>query len=304
MRHKPVLLREVIDNLNLKEGAVVLDGTLGSAGHAVEILKAIGESGKYIGLDQDHASITRCQEKLKDFGQAVLRQSNFEHFDKILSDLNIEELDAVILDIGLSSDQLEDGDRGFSFERSGPLDMRMDPSQEKVRAEDLINALSKKELADIFWKYGEERYSRQFAEAIFKKRPLHTTEELVEAVESVLPAGLKKAYQRGGKRPPWAKRHPATRIFQALRIAVNDELGVLERALPKMWQTLKAGGRFGVISFHSLEDRIVKNYFRELKQKKEAVLITKKPLSATDQELQDNPRARSAKLRVVEKVSV
>ena len=301
MPHKAVLVREVLELLNLKKGAVVLDGTLGRAGHTLEILKAIGPEGKLIALDQDPTSIERCRETLSKYPNVSLHHENFENAHQVLDSLNISSLNAVILDIGLSSDQLEDGERGFSFERKGPLDMRMNLSSE-ISAKDLIKGLSQKELATIFWEYGEERWSRRFAKAIVEQRvhaPIETTEQLVQVLERSLP--FKKGVKKGS-RPFFARRHPATRVFQALRIAVNQELRVLEKALENIWPKIEAGGRFAVISFHSLEDRIVKHQFRRWAKAEEAKVLTKKPVTATEKELEENPRARSAKLRGVERV--
>lgn len=299
MRHKSVLLEEVLRGLNLKRGMIVVDGTLGSAGHSVEILKLIGAEGRLIGLDQDPAALERSRERLKEFEKQVsLHHANFEQLDEVLDLLNIKEVDAVILDIGFSSDQLEDASRGFSFERRGPLDMRMNPDLE-VTAQDLINKLSERELSDIFWIYGEERFSRRFAKAIVERRaskPLETTSDLVETLERALPF-------RRPKYGPGGRINPATRVFQALRVAVNSELQVLKNGLTRIWPRIRKGGRFAVISFHSLEDRIVKHQFQAWVKSGEGNQITKKPITATEQEIENNPRSRSAKLRVVEKAS-
>ena len=301
MPHKPVLLQEVLQCLNLKSGDIVLDGTLGSGGHALEILKRIGPSGRLIGLDQDTAAIVRCRETLKDFqGQISLHSENYRNAGNVLETLNIPALDAVILDVGLSSEQLEDAVRGFSFDRSGPLDMRMDPRASN-RARDLVNDLSEDELERLFRELGEERWARRIAGNIFRERakqPIETTDDLVRVIEQALP---RRTRFRKGHRPGWARRHPATRAFQALRIAANDELGALREGLPVLWKGIKPGGRLAVITFHSLEDRIVKHQFRMWAQTEGAVLLTKKPITATREEAVANPRSRSAKLRVVEK---
>lgn len=299
--HKPVLLIEVLEFLRLQAGMTVVDGTLGNGGHAIEILKRIGSQGRLIGMDQDPSAIGKCRERLLDFPQVVFRQENFENVERVLDRLNIPSVDAVILDVGFSSDQLEDGTRGFSFEREGPLDMRMNPFT-TTRARDLVNKLSAQKLEKLFCDYGEERYARRFAQGVCRARelnPIQTTQDLVHALMETLPYGLRAPR---GRRPARARRHPATRVFQALRIAVNDELRVLDRALPLFWQRLKPGGRMAVISFHSLEDRIVKNHFRQWYRDKKALRITKSPITPSRDEVRDNPRARSAKLRVVEKI--
>lgn len=300
MRHKPVLLKETIESLRLKSGAVVVDGTLGSGGHAQAIVDCIGAQGRLIALDQDAEALQRCREKFKDCRQISFHHQNFRNLDKVLADLNIDFVDAVILDIGFSSDQIEADERGFSFEREGPLDMRMDQSLQTT-AEDLIRDLSQPELEHLFRTLGEEPWARRYAECICRERhlkPIQTTTQLADILLRALPHYTYKE----GRKPRWAKRHPATRIFQALRIAVNDEMGALEEALEKGWKALREGGRFSVISFHSLEDRIVKNRFRSWFQEKQALRITKKPIVASEEEISANPRARSAKLRVVEKL--
>lgn len=308
MRHKPVLLREVLGCLDLKPGMTAVDGTLGSGGHSSEMLKAIGPTGRLIALDQDPASLERCRKRFEaegSLGQVTFCHENFENLDHELERLNVSQVDAVLLDIGFSSDQLEDGTRGFSFERPGPLDMRMNPNME-VPAKDLINHCSEQQLADLFWNYGHERFSRKFAKVICEyraRKPLETTQELVSALESALPYKIRKPDPSapGRGRGTKSKIHPATRVFQALRIAVNRELDVLREGLPRIWNCVKPGGRLAVISFHSSEDRIVKHQFQAWIKGGEGVGITKKPIEASREEEISNPRARSAKLRCVEK---
>lgn len=301
MPHKPVLLQEVVQWLNLKPGMTVVDATVGAGGHTLALLKGIGPGGRLIGLDRDPTAVARCRDRFKDFqGRISLHTENFKNLGEVLDSLNIPAVDAVILDVGISSEQLEDPLRGFGFGQAGPLDMRMDPEGE-VRARDLVNDLSEKELEGIFRNFGEERRSRPIARAICEareKQPLETTDALARVIEQALPASYRG---QGGQRPPWARRHPATRVFQALRIAVNDELGALREGLPRIWRRLGTGGRLAVISFHSLEDRIVKNQFRCWAQAGEGNRLTKKPLRPTREEILANPRARSAKARVVEK---
>jgi len=279
---------------------VVVDGTVGSGGHALEILKAIGSTGRLVALDRDPEAIERCRSLFQSYPQVSLHQANFRNAEKILDLLNIPSADAVILDVGFSSDQLEDENRGFSFDREGPLDMRMDPG-DPVRARDLVNDLSQEDLEKIFREYGEERWSKRFARAIEYARtehPIETTGDLVRVIQSALPRSL---IGTKSKRMPMLRRHPATRIFQALRIAVNDELNALSEGLARIWPRVKVGGRVAVITFHSLEDRIVKNQFRAWAQTGEATLIFRKPLTAQPEEIESNTRARSAKLRAAEK---
>ena len=285
----------------LKRGMTVVDGTLGSGGHSREMLRAVEPEGRLIGLDQDPASLERCRGFLEPFkNQLSLHHENFENLDQVLDSLHLSGVDAVLLDIGFSSDQLEDGIRGFSFERQGPLDMRMNPELE-VTARDLVNHCSEEQLADLFFNYGHERFSRRFARAICDTRiakPIETTQDLVGVLEGALPFKIQKSeHSRGTK----MRIHPATRVFQALRITVNRELEVLREGLPRIWKRINPGGRFAVIAFHSLEDRIVKRQFQAWVKSGEAVAVTKKPIQASQEELQQNPRARSAKLRCVEK---
>lgn len=280
-----------------------MDGTLGSGGHSYEILKQIGPKGRLIALDQDPAALARSRERLKEFEKQVsLHHENFEKVPQVLDLLNVSKVDAVILDIGFSSDQMEDAGRGFSFDREGPLDMRMNPELE-ISAKELVNSLEAEDLANLFWKFGEERQSRRFARAVCdfrEKQPIETTQDLVAAIETALPFKLKKTDH---SRAYYSKIHPATKVFQALRIAVNRELEVLANALPAIWERVNPRGRFAVISFHSLEDRIVKQQFRKWFDHKEASWITKKPIVASEEEIAENSRARSAKLRAAEKKS-
>ena len=290
--HVPVLREEVLRFLDPQPGQTVVDATLGSGGHALEILKRIGAEGRLIGIDQDPAAIDRAKKNLKAFPRVSFFQNNFSDIDSILHSLNLPSIDAVIMDVGLSSDQLADSSRGFSFQTEGPLDMRMDPDR-TVTAKDLVNQLSAEELAALFKNYGEERWSRRIARAIESQRlrgPIQTTGDLVRIIEKAVP-----------KRFHFARLHPATRVFQALRISVNQELESLEAALPKAFEALRAGGRLAVISFHSLEDRRAKQAFRRWKGEGRARILTPKPVQAGEEERANNSRARSAKLRVLEK---
>lgn len=287
--HIPVMADEVIDFLDLKPGYIIIDCTLGAAGHARRIIEKITPGGRLIGIDQDRRILEIAQERLKDFkGSFTLRQENFRNLDLVLKDLKIGEVDGLLFDLGVSSLQLESADRGFSFNFDGPLDMRMGDSGKT--AADLVNTLSKEELADIIFKFGEERYSRRIAEAITRARrvePIKTTAQLKIIALKAMPRAKN-----------WQKIHPATRTFQALRIAVNSELDALEDGLVKGIEALRHNGKICVISFHSLEDRIVKNIFKEFAKSAVLRIVTKKPLTPKEEELRQNPRSRSAKMRV------
>lgn len=258
--------------------------------------------GKLIGFDQDPAAIGRCEKLFSKDARVILRQKNFRFIDETLQEMKIETVDAILFDIGMSSDQLAEGDRGFSFQKPGDLDMRMNPNK-GAKASDYVARLPESELARIFYEYGEERRSRRFARAIIEERrktPIETTQHLVQVIGEALP-GAKKF--RKSCRVGWAPRNPATKVFQALRILTNDELGALRDGIDGAWKWLSVGGRLAVISFHSLEDRIVKKKFRDLARQGLGNLITRKPVVAKRSEIIDNPRARSAKLRVIEKKS-
>ena len=304
-RHEPVMVREVLHYLRPHPGGAYIDATVGGGGHAEAILQASAPDGRLLGLDADPEAIERSHRRLHRFGHRVtLVHAHFDHLEEVASRAGFVPADGVLMDLGISSDQLEEGERGFSFLRPGPLDMRMDPSLPRTAA-DLVNTLSERELARLIRTYGEERYARRIARAIVAHRPLHTTTELAELIARVVP-------RRRGQR-----LHPATRTFQALRIAVNDELGALERALPQALRVLRSGGRLVVITFHSLEDRIVKQFFRREAQDclcpphqpvctcghtAQVRILTRKPVTPSPEEIARNPRARSAKLRAVEKL--
>ncbi|MFA7255374.1 MAG: 16S rRNA (cytosine(1402)-N(4))-methyltransferase RsmH [Candidatus Omnitrophota bacterium] len=302
MRHNPVLLQEVLEYLALKPGAVVMDGTLGSGGHSEEFLKQIGPSGKLIGFDQDPEAIARCRALFQEDPRVKLVHENFRNLEKVFPGLGVEGFDAALLDIGTSSEQLADAKRGFSFQTEGELDMRMNPEVGR-KASELLAEMSEVELADLFYHYGEERNSRRFARVIVERRrehPIQTIEDLNQTLELALPAGMRF---KKGHRPSWARRHPATKVFQALRIGVNDELEALKEGMAAAFNHLMPGGRLGVISFHSIEDRIVKQQFRKWDDEECGNLIFRKPVVANRPEILNNPRARSAKLRVIEKLS-
>ena len=284
--HRPVLTREVLQFLELTPQLVVVDGTVGAGGHSRLLLEHLGPTGKLIGLDRDPAMFAWAAKTLAD-PRCTLRQASYVQLPDVLDELGIEKVDRVLLDLGLSSDQLADPNRGFGFQTAGPLDMRFDISQGSSAA-DLLATLAESELADLFFRYGDERQSRAIAKTIVARRnshPVRTAADLVEAVsESIHPGG------RGRH-----ESHPATRVFQALRIAVNHELDHLQAALSTVLpERLRAGGRAVVIAFHSLEDRLVKDAFRD---KETWQSLTPKPVTARSAEQRMNPRSRTAKLR-------
>lgn len=292
--HEPVMLQEVIHLLKLQNGMVVVDATIGTGGHALEIINHIAPDGALIGIDRDKESLMVAKERLQAYGtQCTFVQDNFYNIDKILPSLSIGSVDAVLLDLGISSYQLDNAIRGFSFVNEGPLDMRMD-RESSVSAFDLINNLSPEELAALLWRFGQERYSRRIASMIAR----HRKDEAIDTTTQLSRLVAKAVYRAKTK----SRIHPATRTFQALRIAVNRELESLELFLDKIAPFINTHGRICVIAFHSLEDRIVKVKFRDLAKTKHFRLIEKKPFTPTFQESKSNPRSRSAKLRILEKL--
>ena len=306
--HRPVLLDECIDALNIKPDGIYLDGTLGRAGHSREIAKRL-TTGRLICVDRDDAALEAAKTRLAEWMDRVtLVHSNFDQVGDIIRELGLTGIDGMLFDLGVSSPQLDDGSRGFSYMADAPLDMRMDRS-EGLTAADVVNGWSQEELKRILYQYGEERYAPQIASAIVRHReskPIETTLELVDVIKSAMPARALKE-----------KQHPAKRSFQAIRIAVNDELASVERMIRGAVPALNKGGRLAVITFHSLEDRIVKVGMAEFAKgctcppdfpvcvcgkTPDVKLITRKPIIPTDKEVEENPRARSAKLRVAEKL--
>ena len=306
--HISVLLEECLEGLAIKPEGIYVDGTLGGAGHSGQIVRRL-TTGRLIGIDRDPIALKAAGERLSPFQDRVtLVHSNFCEMETVLSQLGIDGVDGILLDLGVSSPQLDDSARGFSYMADAPLDMRMN-GQDVLTAEDVVNTWSQEELRRILYTYGEERYAPQIAAAICRRReetPIKTTLELVEIIRSAMPAHALRE-----------KQHPAKRSFQAIRIAVNDELGSVEKAMKAAIPLLKPGGRLAVITFHSLEDRIVKIAMAEAAKgctcppefpvcvcgKKPLVkLISRKPITATAKELEVNPRSRSAKLRVCEKL--
>lgn len=307
-QHTPVLLNEVLEGLKIKEDGIYVDGTLGGAGHSLEIVKRL-KNGKLIGIDQDLNALKKAKEVLGDYeDKTILVHNNYENIHTVLKELGFEKVDGILLDLGVSSHQLDEESRGFSHNKDAPLDMRMDYTS-SFSAWDVVNNYSQKELENIIWTYGEERWAKRIAEFIVaerKEKSIDTTLELVSVIKKAIP---KKVRLEG--------HHPAKKTFQAIRIEVNRELDVLNNSIEKMINLLNIGGRLAIITFHSLEDRIVKEKFKELyndcicpshfpkcvcDKKREIEIITRKPIVPTQKELEENPRSRSAKLRIAEKL--
>ncbi|HEY5731835.1 MAG TPA: 16S rRNA (cytosine(1402)-N(4))-methyltransferase RsmH [Anaerolineales bacterium] len=302
--HQPVLYKEIIHALQPQKGGRYVDGTLGAGGHARGILEACAPDGQLLGLDVDPQALTIARKTLAPYeGRTHLAQASYTTLSARLKRLGWDSVDGIVLDLGASSMQFDTAERGFSFMQDALLDMRFGPHATQTAA-DIVNSYSEWELADLIYEYGEERDSRKIARAIVAKRPLQTTRELAAAIEAVSP-------RRGDR------LHPATKTFQALRIAVNDELASVKAVLPQAVAGLRSGGRLAVISFHSLEDRIVKEFFRSqskdlvnppyeriYEEERKATLkeVNRKPITPSEEETKDNPRARSAKLRIAEKI--
>lgn len=307
-KHTSVLLNEVIENLKIKSNGIYVDGTVGGAGHATEICKRLGEGGKLIGIDQDAAAIEASQKKLAAYGEkAVVERCNYCHMKDLLWQMEIDKVDGILLDLGVSSYQLDEASRGFSYREDAPLDMRMDQRQE-LTAKEIVNTYSESELYRIIRDFGEDRFAKNIAKHICQAReekPIETTLELSEIIKEAIPM---KYRATGG--------HPAKRTFQALRIECNQELTVLQNSLDDMIDLLNENGRICIITFHSLEDRIVKTIFRKNEnpctcppdfpvcvcgKKPKGKVITRKPIVPSEEEVERNPRSKSAKLRVFEK---
>lgn len=307
-KHISVLLNECIEGLNIKEDGIYVDGTLGGAGHSSEIIKNLCERGRLIGIDQDKDALKAAKEKLKDYNNVTFVHSNFYNIENILHDLNIAGVDGILMDLGVSSYQLDNGERGFSYMQDAPLDMRMN-RENSLSAYEVINSYSEEDLFRIIKDYGEEKFSKRIANFIINKRKeknIESTLELVDVIKAAIPA---KARREGP--------HPAKRTFQAIRIEVNKELEIIEKTIRDGVERLNVGGRMAIITFHSLEDRIVKTVYKNLANpctcpssfpvcvcnKKPIVkIITRKPIEASKEELDYNPRSRSAKLRIIEKI--
>lgn len=303
MRHTPVLLKETLTALQLRPGMNVIDCTLGDAGHSEAMLDETSPNGMLLGLDADIESILRAKRFLYRFeNRVILVKSNFENLNKVVDENKFKPVHAILMDLGWSGPQFEERGRGFSFQKDEPLDMRYMADQRGETAADIINNLDKEELRKIFKNFGEEELSEGIAMAIVNKRKEKRIETTFELSNSVL--GVYRKKLKTEKEIPWIGGiHPATKIFQALRIAVNRELEILKTALPEALDILAPGGRLAVITFHSLEDRIVKQYFQKVNNKI-GKIINKKPIVAGEEEVVDNSRARSAKLRVIEKMTL
>lgn len=307
-KHVSVLLNECIEGLAVKPDGIYVDGTLGGAGHAFHVCEKLSEKGQFIGIDQDEAAIRTSTERLQPFGDRVhLVRSNYVNIKQVVKELQIDKVDGILLDLGVSSYQLDTKERGFSYMADAPLDMRMDQSRD-FTAKDLVNSYPEEKLYEIIKHYGEERYAKSIARNICRKRQeqeIETTGELVDIIKSSMPAKAKNG-----------KGHPAKRTFQAIRIELNHELDVLQDALEDMVDLLNPGGRLCIITFHSLEDRIVKNFFRKMEnpctcppdfpvcvcgKKPKGKVITRKPILPGEEELEINSRSKSAKLRIFER---
>lgn len=305
-KHKPVMLNECIDGLNIQPDGIYVDGTLGGAGHSKEILKRLSKNGLLIGIDRDEDALKAAKENLKEFQNVKFIKDNHDNIKQILEDIGIEKVDGILLDLGVSSYQLDERNRGFSYLGENELDMRMDKSQE-LSAKNVVNEYPEEKLANVIYEYGEEKFSRQIARNICeyrKNQEIHTTKQLVEIIEKSIP----KSKQNDG--------HPAKRTFQAIRIELNHELDVLESSIDTMIDRLNADGRLCIITFHSLEDRIVKVRFKNNEnpctcppdfpvcvcgKKSKGKVITRKPILPSEEELSVNSRSKSAKLRVFER---
>jgi len=305
-KHEPVLLEETINGLNIKPNGIYVDGTLGGAGHSKKILKQLSSKGLLVGIDRDEEALKAAKENLKEFENVKYIHGNHDEITEILESLDIKEVDGILLDLGVSSYQLDERNRGFSYLGNNELDMRMDKTQ-PLTAKKVVNTYSEEELANIIYEYGEERFSRQIARKICeyrKNKEIETTEELVNIIEKSMPAFAKK------------DGHPAKRTFQAIRIEVNDEIKPLYNTVRNCIKLLKSGGRLCIITFHSLEDRAVKNAYIDAQGKctcpkdlpycvcgaiSEGKIINKKPIIATEKEQEENSRSKSAKLRIFEK---
>ncbi len=296
MTHIPVLLKETIEGLNIKENDIVLDGTINGGGHSFEICKKLSSKGMLIGIDQDTNALAKARERLHRCEcQIFLKQENFRNLDVVIKEIGVEKIDKALFDLGLSSNQLEDSGRGFSFLKDEPLVMTFNPNPEDtdITAWEIVNKWEEENIADVIYGYGDEKFSRRIASNIIKRReesPINTTFELVDVIKGSVPGW----YRRG-------KTHPATKTFQALRTAVNDEIRSTKDGIEKAVKHLNKGGRIAVITFHSKEDRLIKMFFKEKQKEGDCIVITKKPIAPTEEEVKDNPRCRSAKLRILEK---
>lgn len=307
-KHVSVLLNQCIEALNIKEDGIYVDCTLGGAGHSSEIIKKLSKKGRLIGIDQDINALEASKKRLENYDNVTYVHNNFYNIKEVLEELNIDKVDGILMDLGVSSHQLDEGERGFSYMKDAPLDMRMNRDS-NFSAFNVVNSYSEEELTRVIRDYGEEKFARRIAKFIVDRRAakaIETTYELVDIIKAAIPA---KARREGP--------HPAKRTFQAIRIEVNNELGILDRAIEDGVAKLNEGGRIAVITFHSLEDRIIKNKYRQLEKPctcpkefpvcicgkvQEIKIITRKPIEPSETEVEENPRSRSAKLRIAEKI--
>lgn len=296
LQHIPVLINEAVQDLAIRENGIYVDATLGFGGYTELIAGQLG-SGKVIGIDADRQALNLVENRLSTQiaeGKIILKHSNFRFIEQVLAELRIESVDGIVADLGLSSMELDDVSRGFSFKDEAPLDMRFDTSSDGVTATDIVNTYSQDELAELFRNLGDEPFAGRIARVIVenrKKKAIKTTTQLVDIILSIVPSKFAKK-----------SIHPATRVFQALRMEVNDEIGALNSLLASSLNLLNSSGRLAIVSFHSGEDRIVKNTFREWKSQGFVNILTKKPITPSELELGANPRSRSAKLRIIEKI--
>jgi 16S rRNA (cytosine1402-N4)-methyltransferase len=297
MSHIPVLCKEVLDGLEVSDEEVFVDMTLGNAGHTKAILDSGVHGLTVIGIDVDPEATEKAREILNSYTNdhnIKIHTTYFDSLEDILDKDNIPTFDKILFDLGFRSDQVDNPERGFSFLKEGPLSMALGGPDAKLQADEIVNEWAEESLADIIYGFGEEKFSRRIAKAIIEaraKKRIQTTTELAEIISSSVPAFYRRS-----------KIHPATKTFQAIRIATNSELERIKKVLPVVWERLNPGGRIAVISFHSLEDRIIKNFFKEKKSEGGAKILTKKPIVASEQEILENARSRSAKLRILEKI--
>ena len=307
-KHVSIMLNECLEGLNIKPDGVYVDGTLGGAGHSSHIIARLNEKGKLIGIDRDTDALTVAKERLSKYNNFIPVHSNYSEIISILENLNIDGVDGILLDLGVSSFQLDEAERGFSYMKDAPLDMRMN-REDPITAKDVVNKYSEQELAKVIYEYGEEKYSRQIARKICEYRnnkEIETTLELVDIIKSGMPGKALKE-----------KQHPAKRTFQAIRIEVNSEISLLKQTVIDDIMSLKPGGRLAIITFHSLEDKIIKHTYNDMQGKcscpsgfpvcvcnfkSYGKVISKKAIIPSDEEIEENPRARSAKLRIFEKI--
>lgn len=296
MQHRTVLLHESIDGLNLSKGNIFVDGTLGNGGHTEEVCKRFGKDVSIFAIDQDVEAIERAKKRLSSYENITYLEGNFKNISELLQSAGVGKVNSILLDIGLSSNQLEESGRGFSFQKDEPLIMsfKKDLTEEDLTAKEVVNTWDEENLRDIISGYGEEKFAWRIAKAIVRSRQIKSIETTTELVDIIISATPFFYHRR--------KIHPATKTFQALRIVVNNEIENLKEGIVKSFDLLEKDGRLGIISFHSLEDRVVKNYFRDFEKDEKGERVTKKPITPKEDEILENPRSRSAKLRIIKKL--